>query len=90
MRGATTIERVGCGACHFIPGIEDAEGGVGPPLEGFAERKLIAGVLANNEGNLVRWLLDPDAVKSETAMPDVGLTEQQARDVAAYLYSLDR
>ena len=72
----------------MIPGISEAEGDVGPPLTDFGQRKFIAGAVANNEGNLVRWLLDPDAVEPGTVMPDLGLSEQEAHDVAAYLYSL--
>lgn len=90
IRGAEAMERFGCGSCHVIPGISDAEGHVGPPLTDFGDRKFIAGALANNEDNLVRWLLDPDGVEAGTAMPDVGLTGQEAHDVAAYLYSLRR
>jgi cytochrome c len=90
LRGAETIERFGCGSCHVIPGISEAEGDVGPPLTDFGQRKFIAGAVANNEGNLVRWLLDPDAVEPGTVMPDLGLSVQEAHDVAAYLYSLRR
>jgi cytochrome c len=90
IRGAETIERIGCGSCHVIPGIDDAEGQVGPPLTDFGDRKFIAGAVANNEDNLVRWLLDPGSIEPGTAMPDLGLTDRQAHDVAAYLYSLRR
>lgn len=89
-RGAETIQRFGCGSCHVIPGIDDAEGHVGPPLTDFGDRKFIAGAVANNEDNLVQWLLNPEAIEPGTAMPDVGLSEEQAHDVAAYLYSLRR
>jgi cytochrome c1 len=88
LRGAETIESFGCGSCHVIPGIDDAGGHVGPPLTAFGDRRFIAGAVANNEENLVRWLLDPDSIEPGTAMPDVGLSEHQAHDVAAYLYSL--
>jgi cytochrome c len=90
LRGAETIESFGCGSCHVIPGIDDAEGQVGPPLDDFGDRKFIAGAVANNEDNLVRWLMDPGSIEPGTAMPDVGLSERQAHDVAAYLYSLRR
>jgi cytochrome c1 len=90
IRGAEEIQRFGCGSCHVIPGIDDAEGHVGPPLTDFGDRTFIAGAVANNEDNLVRWLLDPGSIEPGTAMPDLGLTERQAHDVAAYLYSLRR
>ncbi len=87
-RGAIVIEHAGCGSCHTIPGIHGAVATVGPSLKGIAGQSYIAGVLVNNPENMERWLLDPPAVDSNTAMPNVGLDPHQARDVAAYLYTL--
>lgn len=87
-RGASVIGSVGCGSCHTIPGIRDARGLVGPPLLWFARRTFIAGQLPNTPENLVRWVHDPQSVEPRTAMPRLGLSLQQARDVAAYLYTL--
>jgi cytochrome c len=78
----------GCGSCHVIPGIHNAKGLVGPPLMFFSRRTMIAGELPNSPENLVRWLKDPPSVEPGTAMPDLGLTDKQAQDVAAYLYTL--
>jgi len=86
-RGAQVIADFNCGSCHDIPGIRGAEGMVGPPLAHFARRSFIAGQLPNTPENLVRWVKDPPAVEPGTAMPALGLSDQQARDVAAYLYS---
>lgn len=88
-RGATVIRAFGCGACHEIPGIRDASGSVGPPLTSWARRSYIAGNLPNTPGNLVRWVMDPHEVEPGTAMPALGLDEQQALDVSAYLYTLE-
>ena len=87
-RGHDLIERYACGACHVIPGVHDANGLVGPPLEGFSRRSYIAGELPNNAANLQRWLLNPPAVEPHTAMPNLGLTPDEARDMAAYLSTL--
>jgi cytochrome c1 len=87
--GKTLIESKGCGACHVIPGIREARGLVGPPLYFFSRRTIIAGELPNTPENLVRWLKNPPQIEPGTAMPDLGLTDQQARDVAAYLYTLN-
>jgi cytochrome c len=87
-RGSKLIAKYGCGSCHAIPGIPGATAKVGPPLAGIAGRSYIAGVLVNQPDNMVRWLLDPPAVDSNTAMPKVGLNTRDARDVAAYLYTL--
>lgn len=87
-RGAAVIRQFGCGSCHTIPGIRTANGVVGPPLDFFSRRSFIAGELPNSADNLVRWLRNPPGVEPGTAMPVLGLTEQQARDIAAYLYTL--
>lgn len=89
-RGERTIEAYGCGACHTIPGVARASGRVGPPLTGWARRGLIAGSLPNAPDNLIRWIMDPSVIKIGTAMPDLGVTLQQARDMASYLYTLDK
>ncbi len=89
-RGAQIILEVGCDACHVIPGIPTATSYAGPPLTAWAQRRFIAGSLPNDFQNLVLWLLDPQAIEPGTAMPDVGLTEQEARDVAAYLFTLEK
>lgn len=86
-RGADAIRRFGCGACHAIPGIPGAEGQVGPPLAGIGGRAYIAGVLTNTPEHMVRWIVNPRGVDSLTAMPNVGVGEGEARDIAAYLYS---
>lgn len=86
--GKELISQYGCGACHMIPGITGARGKVGPPLIYWSERTMIAGELANTPPNLTRWIQHPKQVEPNTAMPDLGLTEQQAKDIAAYLYTL--
>lgn len=86
--GRDLIRTYGCGSCHAIPGIKGANATVGTPLAGIASRSFIGGVLTNEPNNMVRWLQDPPAVDSNTAMPNVGLSEAQARDIAAYLYTL--
>jgi cytochrome c2 len=86
--GKELIEGYGCGGCHLIPGVHAARGMVGPPLLSFSQRTMIAGELPNTPANLARWIENPKAVEPHTAMPDLGLTEDQAYDVAAYLYTL--
>ena len=87
-RGHATILIKDCGSCHTIPGVRGANGMVGPPLYFFSRRTYIAGQLPNSPENLVRWVRSPQSVEANTAMPNLGLSEQQARDVAAYLYTL--
>ncbi len=88
-KGAELIRENGCGGCHAIPGIKDANSLVGPPLDHMSKRIFIAGMLRNTEENMTLWLLNPQAIVPGNAMPDVGLTEKQARDITAYLYTLE-
>ncbi len=86
--GKELIEGYGCGGCHTIPGVPNANGLVGPPLLYFSRRTMIAGELPNTQENLIRWIQHPRQVEEHTAMPDLGLDEDQAYDIAAYLYTL--
>jgi cytochrome c2 len=79
----------GCTSCHSIPGMRGPPGVVGPPLDGFARRTLIAGELANTPENLVGFLYDPAALVPRTGMPDVRLSFADARNIAAFLYTLE-
>ena len=88
-QGAELTKQLGCGSCHVIPGIEGANGLVGPSLSQVGDRVYIAGVLRNTPDNMVVWLRNPQSIVQNNAMPDMGLSEQQARDVASYLYTLE-
>lgn len=87
-RGRAMIRSYGCGACHTISGVDGANARVGPPLDGIAGRSYIAGVLPNTPANLVQWIQNPQAVDSKTAMPNMNVGLRDARDIAAYLYTL--
>lgn len=87
-RGKELIQRYGCVACHAIPGIDNPGSNVGPPLAKFGLRGYVGGVLPNTPENLVRWLRNPPAVDPRTAMPNLGVSEAEAKDIAAHLYTL--
>ncbi len=87
-RGRALITTYGCGACHSVPGVPGARGQVGPPLDSFAGRASIAGKLANTPDNLISWIRSPQTLEPGGIMPDMGVTEADARDIAAYLYRL--
>ena len=88
-RGRRALSQYACSACHTIPGVTSSHPNVGPPLAGMAGRRLIAGRLANTPDNMVQWLRHPNIIKPHTAMPDMGVSEVHARDMAAYLATLD-
>jgi mono/diheme cytochrome c family protein len=87
-RGARALYQYACSACHTIPGITGSSPNVGPPLAGIGGRSLIAGKLANTPDNMVRWLRHTHEVDPLTAMPEMGVSEQDAHDIAAYLAAL--
>ena len=86
--GRIAIRKYGCSGCHTIQGVQGAVGLVGPPLDHFAYRVYIAGRLPNTPDNLMHWIQQPQEVLPGNAMPDMGVGEQDSRDIAAYLYTL--
>lgn len=87
-RGKLAFSRYRCGACHSIRALEGADGQVGPPLDKIAVRAFLAGSQPNDAAHMIAWVRHPQAVEPGVGMPDMGLTDPEARDVAAYLYTL--
>ncbi len=86
--GAALITKLGCGSCHSIPGIVDAHGLVGPPLDHIASRQFLAGVLRNTPDSMVQWLRFPQQIVPGNAMPDLAINDADARELTAYLETL--
>ena len=86
--GAALIVKLGCGSCHDIPGIIDAHGMVGPPLAHVARRQFIAGMLRNTPDNMTTWLRFPQRIVPGNAMPDLGISDHDGRQITAYLATL--
>lgn len=86
-RGHDLIVEHGCGGCHTIGGVEGADARVGPRLTEFKENRFIVGRLPATPDNVVRWIQEPQDIEPGTIMPDLGVSEQQARDIAAFLYT---
>lgn len=87
-RGRLALDQYACTTCHRIPGVIGAGAPVGPPLDGMGSRAVIAGLMTNTSENMVRWLREPQLVNPDSAMPDLGVSERDARDMAAYLLGL--
>ncbi len=88
-RGRTAVTQHACNGCHTIPGITGSDVHVGPPLRGMARRRLIAGAVPNTPEQMVRWLTDPRSIDPQTTMPAMQVSDQDARDIAAFLATLD-
>ena len=87
-RGRAAISRYGCSTCHTVPGVSGANGLVGPPLSQVASRVYLAGRLQNTPDNMIHWIQNPQGVDEKTAMPNLGVTDMDARDIASFLYTL--
>lgn len=87
-RGKTAIAKYGCSGCHTIPGVERAYATVGPPLTAIARRHHLGGHLVNTPGNMIKWIQFPQQADPGNAMRNLGVTDQDARDIAAYLFAL--
>lgn len=85
--GRALVVQYGCKACHAINDVEGPSGAVGPPLIDIKSRSYIAGVLTNTPAHVEQWIMHPTEIKPGTAMPDLGVTEEQAKDIVAFLYS---
>jgi cytochrome c2 len=83
--GAVALVRMGCGACHEIPGIRVPGGRVGPPLGELPFKQFIAGRLPNTPENAAHFIVDPQGVSPGSAMPDLGVVDVEARNMVAYL-----
>jgi cytochrome c oxidase subunit II len=91
------MQRVGCGGCHTIGGLQGFVGNIGPDLTHFGARTTFAGAMIRNTGDtLSAWLRDPQAVKPGNDMT-IGpggrpgrsaLTEAEVRQLVDYLESL--
>jgi len=88
-RGRLLLAQYQCGSCHAIPGVQAARGRMGPTLASFGRRSYIGGHVPNGTEHLVRWIVAPQAVVPGTAMPAMGVSPDDARDMAAYLQALE-
>lgn len=86
--GKLLLRQFGCGTCHEIPGVADAAGRVGPPLDGVAGRIYLGGVVPNTPDNMSAFIRHPQRFAPRTAMPELGVSEAHARDMVAHLYTL--
>src|SRR3954453_24180547 len=85
-RAPGLIRRYGCAGCHTIPGIPGGDGQVGGPLKDIRRRVYVGGVVTNSPDNMIKWIVSPQSFSPRSAMPATGISEAEARDVAAYLY----
>lgn len=86
-RGEIVLRQYACHACHQIEGVVGPDTNVGPELVEWPRRRFIAGTLPNTRYNLARWIVDPAGVSPGTLMPDLGVSEAHAREMADFLFA---
>lgn len=75
--GEALFDSIGCFACHQV----DGEGGnAGPALDRIAEK--------TNADWIWNWIREPKNWSEHARMPSLRLSDQEARDLTAYLSSL--
>ena len=87
--GRKQLSEHSCVSCHTIPGIPNGTGTIAPSLASWSKQEKIAGVCPNTPENLEAWIRNPGRLKAGTSMPDMNVSLQDSRDIAAYLYSLN-
>ncbi|MEO8227683.1 MAG: cytochrome c oxidase subunit II [Gemmatimonadota bacterium] len=86
LAGAKLFAAKGCVGCHALNAMSTSKGLIGPNLANVGSRRYIAaGTLLNTDENLARWIHNPQAVKVGVLMPNLHLSEQDARTLAQYL-----
>jgi cytochrome c len=88
-RGQQLAGQYGCNVCHIVPGVDGPQGALGPSLQGVGSRPSISlGMVPNTPENMVRFIQNPAAMNPQSSMPPMGMPENDAKDLAAYLLTL--
>lgn len=88
-RGVQLAAQHGCNVCHVVPGVEGAQGSLGPSLAGIGGRKtLSSGRVENTSANLAKYIQNPAAVDPQSSMPALGIPAENAQAIADYLLTL--
>lgn len=88
-RGKQLITQYGCNVCHVIPGIDGPQGSLGPSLAGIASRPMISeATVQNTPANLAQFVQNPASLNPQSSMPPIGIADDDAQAIAAYLLTL--
>lgn len=95
-RGRQLLETKGCGSCHAMSGVVAIPSSAPPamdPKQFEIGHRLAPDLRITRErmpaSKLVAWLKDPKAIKPDTTMPTIALTDAEIKDVAAYILGVE-
>lgn len=95
-KGRQLLETKGCGSCHVMTGVVAVQSSNPPamnPRDFERAFKLAPDLRIARErmtaARLITWLRDPKAVKPDSAMPKIALTESELKDLAGYILTAE-
>lgn len=95
-RGRQLLEARGCGTCHVMTGVVPIPASALPaidPKEFDRGRKIAPDLRFTRDrmtaARLVAWLKNPKALKPDTAMPVISLSDDEVRDIAGYILTAE-
>ncbi len=95
-KGRALLETKGCGSCHTFTGVANVPASPPPsmdPKEYERAHKLAPDLRVARDrmtpAKLVAWLTDPKALKPDSAMPKIALTDAEVKDLAGYIMSAE-
>ncbi len=87
--GRKKLAQHSCVSCHVIPGVPKGDGKSAQSLAHWSWHRKFLNTFPNTPENLERWLENPSHRKPGTTMPDLNVSPQDSRDMAAYLFSIN-
>ncbi len=84
--GKELVDKVGCKGCHVVEEDTRVRTARGTSYD-IAPELTRVGSKANNDW-LYEWIKNPRSVNPEARMPNLRLTDQEARDIVSYLMTL--
>jgi mono/diheme cytochrome c family protein len=95
-KGRRLLETKGCGSCHVMTNVEPVPSSTPPIMEAKAFERafklapdLLAARTRMSPAKVVAWLKDPVAVKPDSAMPKIPLTDAEIKDITGYLFGAE-
>jgi mono/diheme cytochrome c family protein len=95
-KGRQLLETKGCGACHAMTGVAAVPSSNPPAMDAKEfdrSHKLAPDLRFSRDrmsaAKMIAWLKDPKAVKADSAMPKIALTDAEVVDLAGYLLTVE-
>jgi hypothetical protein len=95
-KGRKLLETKGCGGCHVMTGVATIPSSAMPAMDAKAQDrafKLAPDLRVTRDrmtpAKVVMWLTDPKALKPDSDMPKIALTDSEIKDLAGYIMTAE-